>query len=69
MIRDELWAVVTESWAKFWSLDEQLQKMIMGGIAAAILIAIAARKVMVPYLLLAFGVAFYLRRSRGSDSL
>ena len=69
MITDELCAAVTESWADFWSLDERWQKLIMVGVPAAIFMAVAAWKVMVPFLLLAFGVILYLRRSRGSDSL
>ena len=66
---DELWATITESWDDFWALDWRWQRLIMGGIAAAIFMAVVAWKVMLPLILLAIGTTFYLRRSRDSGSL
>ena len=66
---DDLWDAVTESLDAFSSLYWRWQMAIMGGIAAAIFVTIVWWKVMIPLMALVVGVLFYLRRSRGSESL
>ena len=66
---DELRDAVTESLDAFSSLYWRWQMAIIGGVASGIFMTIVAWKIMVPFLVLALGVTFYLRRSRGNDSL
>lgn len=58
-----------EEWTSFWSLDRQMQSLIVAGAALVVLATVVAWRWMLPLWGLAAAVALYLRLSRPKDSL
>ena len=72
-ITEDLRDALTDSWERFSNLDLLSQnwtlRWILAAVTVFVFLTVMAWKVMVPLFLSAIGVTFYLRRSRGDDSL